>query len=151
MNGFSKEEILEALNFVEQIHGTNAVEYIILKDCGISRTKVIQFLKEADRYNDFNYIAYENSKTRNIYSEEIRNDISDFVLKNYSFLDMQDDFAYEQYSEDYSYGYELASEFLISRFCEENEFKAFMKKLLSMEKIPKEYKKEMLTFCKKFL
>lgn len=130
----SKQEILDAFKLVEDTIGENVIEYIILYAHKINPTRVIEYLKSVDKYDDVEYLRTRrlvyNDKGPN---DKIRQEIGVGKLRLYSFLDMAEEFAFGKYNDEYNNGYELAAEFLSSDYCSEEQFKLFMNKAIYYE------------------
>lgn len=114
----NKEMIINFFNSVESLSGGNAVEYFELGTEVIKPTRILEWLKSVDKYNESRY----NNKP-----------ITDENLCEYSFLDLENQFAYGKFSEDYNTGYELAAEFLLSNYCSEEQLKWFINELIAYE------------------
>lgn len=125
----TKEDVLNALDAVGYEIGENALEYIIIKRVGIMPTKVIEWLKSVGRYDDEYFLNTQRclGDFDGIADDEIRKrKINDDELYMYAFLDIENEFAEEQFEEDYDTGYELAAGFLLSEYCTDEQFKALM-------------------------
>lgn len=135
-SNLNKQDILEAFQLMQDILDCNVVEYKCLKWYPINGLKVIEWLKSVGKYNDKNYLSYAHLMTYNLYSDdELRAEITNKKLDTYSFTDFDSDFADVYYDSDGSNtGYELTAEFLLSEYCTEEEFNAFMDDMLSVNK-----------------
>lgn len=125
----TKEDVLNALDAVGYEIGENALEYIIIKRVGIMPTKVIEWLKSVGKYDDEYFLNTQRclGDFDGIADDEIRKrKINDDELYMYAFLDIENEFAEEQFEEDYDTGYELAAGFLLSEYCTDEQFKALM-------------------------
>jgi len=113
----TKEMILEFFDTVEDFSGaSNAIEYFVLGGGVIRPTQVLEWLKLVGKYRE---CRYEDTP------------ITDQNLAIYSFLDIENEFADEQFGDDYAPGYELAAEFLLSDACTEEQFKWYINKLVT--------------------
>lgn len=122
----TKEDILNAFDAVGREIGENALEYVILKSVGIMPTKVIEWLKSVGKYDD-GYFLDIQGRCNGITDDEIREQkINDEELHMDAFLDIEYEFADEQFESDYDIGYELAAGFLLSEYCTDEQFKAFL-------------------------
>lgn len=122
----TKEDILNAFDAVGREMGENALEYVILKSVGIMPTKVIEWLKSVGKYDD-GYFLDIQGRCNGITDDEIReHKINDDELRLDAFLDIEYEFADEQFESDYDIGYELAAGFLLSEYCTDEQFKAFL-------------------------
>lgn len=122
----TKEDILNAFDAVGREIGENALEYVILKSVGIMPTKVIEWLKSVGKYDD-GYFLDKQGRCNGVTDDEIReHKINDDELRLDAFLDIEYEFADEQFESDYDIGYELAAGFLLSEYCTDEQFKAFL-------------------------
>lgn len=125
----TKEDVLNAFDAVGYEIGENALEYVLLKSVGIMPTKVIEWLKSVDKYDDEYFLDTQRCKDsyKGMTDDEIREQkINDEELHMDAFLDIENEFAEEQFEEDYDTGYELAAGFLLSEYCTDEQFKALM-------------------------
>lgn len=125
----TKEDVLNALDAVGYEIGENALEYIIIKRVGIMPTKVIEWLKSVGKYDDEYFLDTQRCRDgyKGMTDDEIREQkINDEELHMDAFLDIEYEFAEEQFEEDYDTGYELAAGFLLSEYCTDEQFKALM-------------------------
>lgn len=125
----TKEDVLNAFDAVGYEIGENALEYVLLKSVGIMPTKVIEWLKSVDKYDDEYFLDTQRCKDgcKGMTDDEIREQkIHDEELHMDAFLNIEYEFADEQFESDYDIGYELAAGFLLSEYCTDEQFKVFM-------------------------
>lgn len=129
MKNLNKEEIFELFQFVESILNENPIEYQAVCNFGIQEKNILDFLKKTNRYDDFSYLNTQHYLTNHIFTDkEIRDKIGTEIF-HYSFTDFM--FYFENKKDS---GYGLASEFLVSDFCSEQQYDSFLNTILSFSK-----------------
>lgn len=130
----NKEQILDFFNNVEIYTGSsNVVEYITFGRSGVQPVSVLEWLKSIGKYDDTEYVE----RQINVYdcqsAEEAREKLTESELKIYGFLDIENDFAPDKFSEEYGTGYELAAEYLTSGFCSDETLVKFIECMITAE------------------